>query len=462
MKRFLLSHVGTILVVLLLGAVAWIALDDWERTKGVFQTAWSNSVTNHAPSADADTIPDPPSRSNSTTNHTPSADATEAAGFFSTIQWRQLLSDNTPGQWFVVLAAVFLGFLAGKIAATIVGRAGRALEQRGLATRAHIMTSLVGPISLALLTFGLSVGVAVLTIGPESNLPAFLSQILNLLYTIAAVWYIYNLVDLIDLGFNRLRGRLESRLDAQLIPILRRSLRVVLVLVAVLYVASNIFDQDVSAWLTGLGIAGLAVSLAAQDSLKSLFGSFVILLDRPFKVGERIIYDRYDGVIEDIGFRSTKLRTLTGNLVTIPNANIASSAIENVGRRPYIQRVMNVAITYDTPREKVVEAVALLKSILAEAGIREPIHPTIGGEERPPRVFFSDYGATSLNLQVIYWYAPPAWWDYMAHAERVNLRILEEFERAGIEFAFPTQTLYLAGDPRRKLVVESSDAGAKT
>jgi MscS family membrane protein len=437
MKRFLLSHLGTILIALLLAVVVWIALNDPEKTKSVLSTAWSNTIS--SPAADPD--------------------APKAAAVLQTIEWRRLLSDNSPGQWFVVLAAIFLGFLAGKIAATIVGRAGRALDERGLRARAHIMASLVGPISLALFTFGLSVGVFVLTL--EDALAAFLTQILNLLYTASIVWYIYNLVDLLDITFQRLRGRIESRLDAQLIPLLRRSLRVVLVLVAFLYVARNVFDQDVSAWLTGLGIAGLAVSLAAQDSLKSLFGSFVILLDRPFKVGERIIYDRYDGVIEDIGFRSTKLRTGAGNLVTIPNANIASHPIENVSRRPFIQRVFNVTIACDTPREKIVEAIATLKGILAENGIREPIHPTVAGEYQPPRVYFSDYNASSLNIQVSYWYAPPAYWDYMAHAERLNLRILEEFERLGIEIAFPTQTLYLAGDPRRKLVLETSGSERK-
>ena len=86
---------------------------------------------------------------------------------------------------------------------------------------------------------------------------------------------------------------------------------------------------------------------------------------------------------------------------------------------------------------------------------KEPIHATIDGDEFPPRVYFNDYNAESLNLFVIYWYVPPAYWDYLDHAQRLNLRIFEEFEKAGIEFAFPTQTLYLAGDPKRQLAVRT-------
>jgi len=239
-----------------------------------------------------------------------------------------------------------------------------------------------------------------------------------------------------------------------LIPLIRKTLRIFLVVIGVLFVADSVFNQNIGALLAGLGIAGIAVSLAAQDSLKNVFGSITILMDRPFRIGERIVYADFDGVIEEIGFRSTKLRTLTGHLVTIPNSNIVNDPVENIGRRPYIRRIINVTITYDTPREKILQAVQILRNILEEEGIREPIHPTIDGDEYPPRVYFNDFNADSLNILVIYWFAPPAYWDYLEHAQRVNLRIFEEFERAGIEFAFPTRTLYLAGDPKRELVLK--------
>jgi MscS family membrane protein len=263
-----------------------------------------------------------------------------------------------------------------------------------------------------------------------------------------------NLVTVVEAAIERLRGKKASALDRQLVPMIGQTLRVVVVVLGVLFVAQGVFGLNVGPWLAGLGIIGLGVSLAAQDSIKNLFGSITILLDQPFAVGERINYAGYDGVVEEIGFRSTKVRTLVGHVVTIPNAKIANESVENIARRPTIRRTINVTITYDTPREKIEEAVEILRRILAEDGIREPIHPVIKGDELFPRVYFNDYNAESLNIFVIYWYAPPEWWPYMEHAQKLNLRIFEEFEAAGIEFAFPTQTLFLAGDAKRRLAVE--------
>ena len=160
-------------------------------------------------------------------------------------------------------------------------------------------------------------------------------------------WYAFNLVSVVDVMLRRLTAKTDSSLDDQLVPLIRKTLRIFLVAVGVMFVVDSVFGQNVGALLAGLGIAGLAVSLAARPSLENLFGSITILLDRPFKVGQRIVYSGYDGVIEDIGFRSTKIRTGTGHLVTIPNANIVNNPVENIGDRPYIRRTMNVTITYD-------------------------------------------------------------------------------------------------------------------
>ena len=128
------------------------------------------------------------------------------------------------------------------------------------------------------------------------------------------------------------------------------------------------------------------MSLAAQDSLKNLFGSITILFDRPFQVGERIVFAGHDGTIEEIGFRSTKVRTLTGHLVTIPNSNIVNDPVENIGKRPFIRRTMNVTITYDTPRDKIEQAAQIIRDILEEEGIGEPIHPVVRDTALPHAV----------------------------------------------------------------------------
>ena len=360
--------------------------------------------------------------------------------------------DNSLARWFVFVTVVFAGLLLGRIVAAILSAIGRNLKHRDWDARAHIPADLAMPAWLAVFTLGLQVGFTALKMNAATTAGAVTT--VQFLYSLAAFWYVYKLVGVVEVGLHRIGNVKEIRIDLQLIAPIRKTLRVVVVVIAVLFIVSVVFDYNVRAWLAGLGIAGLAVSLAAQDSLKNLFGSITILIDRPFRVGERIVYSGYDGVIEEIGFRSTTVRTGTGHLVSIPNSSIVNGSVENIGRRPFIRRNMDIGITYDTPRDKIEEAVQIVKNLLEEEGIREPIHQTVNGNEFPPRVFFNDMLAASLNITVLYWYAPPDYWDYMEHAQRLNLRIFEEFERAQIEFAFPTQTLYLAGDERRRLAVE--------
>jgi MscS family membrane protein len=144
----------------------------------------------------------------------------------------------------------------------------------------------------------------------------------------------------------------------------------------------------------------------------------------------------------------------------VPNSSLINDSIENVGRRRTIRRMMNLGITYDTPRERISQAVEAIREILEEPGIREPIHPMVGWDKFPPRVFFQDYLADSLNILVVYWFAPADHWEYMAHAEQVNLRIFEEFERLGVSFAFPSRTVYLANDSARDLRMRLSKEDA--
>jgi MscS family membrane protein len=223
-----------------------------------------------------------------------------------------------------------------------------------------------------------------------------------------------------------------------LVPIVRKSLRVTVVLFAVVSIAQSLSDKPISALIAGLGLGGLAFALAAQDTIKNLFGSLVIFSDKPFGLGDRINYDGHDGTIEEVGLRSTRLRRLDGHQVTIPNGELANKSIHNIAKRPFIRRIFTIGVTYDTSPEKVKEAKAILEDILKD---HEGLDPK---GELLPRVYFSDFSASSLDFKCMYWYHPPAYWDYMDFSERVNMEILQRFNEAGIEFAFPTQTIHLA------------------
>jgi MscS family membrane protein len=350
------------------------------------------------------------------------------------IDFPGLLADNRPGNWLGLATGIVAGWIAGRLLAAILRGLARRCQRRGWNARQRVLSGLAGPASLASLTLGLMAGLS--NVAMSGPLTLFWSRTLLLLYSIAALWYASNLIGLVDLLFRRLRS--GSALDQQLAPLVRKTLRFLLLVLGVLFVVSSVFDRDIGAWLAGLGIAGLAVSLAAQDSLKNLFGSITILVDRPFLVGQSIRYGGYEGQVEEIGFRSTKLRTDGGSLVTIPNSKIVNDLVENTDRR-YFRRSLTLKIPFSTPPEKVAEALAILGKIFDEEAIREPVHPLIDGVPWPPRIYFSDFAAEGLSISATYWYAPPSWWDFQEHAQKVNLRIVEEFFQAGIGWAPPAE-----------------------
>jgi MscS family membrane protein len=266
-----------------------------------------------------------------------------------------------------------------------------------------------------------------------------------------------------------------QQLDQQLIRLLIRLVSVVIAVVIVIEEMHQI-GFSLATLVAGAGVGGLAIALAIQDTLKNIFAGIELALDKPFVVGQRVLMKNYEGDIEEIGLRSTKIRTLTGHQVVIPNQDVARLDVENIGRRPHIRRRFNITVTYDTPPDKIRRAVEILREILfvpetkapaAEANGQSPdvsagleprqSHPNeaINQPDFPPRVYFSDFNPDSLNILVIYWFHPPDLWQFLEHAHWVNLQIIERFNAEGIDFAFPSQTLYHAGDTKRPLLFGS-------
>ncbi len=353
-------------------------------------------------------------------------------------------------QWFgllmILLASVVVDFLSRLVLRPFVRRlANRYLGEPDEQSLAYTLRPI-----------GLAIGAAIFLL-LLNNLLGLTGRALTILVVAGKVvvivgmtWAAWALTDLAADVLLKKAKATKTTFDDMLVPLMRKTFKLFIVAFGMIYVAKSL-DIPLAPLLGSLGLAGLAISFAAQDIVKNLFGGVMIFLDKPFEIGERINFQGYDGVIEEIGFRTTRLRTLTGHLVTIPNGSITNEPVENIGRRPYIRRTMNIGITYDTPRDKIEQAVEIVRGILEEDELREPIHQSVGDDAYPPRVYFNDYADVSLNIIVLYWFMPPAYWDYIEHAQKFNLRLFEEFEKAGIEFAFPTQTLYLAGDPKRPL-----------
>ena len=261
--------------------------------------------------------------------------------------------------------------------------------------------------------------------------------------TIALFWFILSLVQILDVYLKKWAAGTESTIDDMLVPIVAKTLKVFIIVIGGIIVIQNLTGLKIGPLLASLGIGGIAVALAAKDSVANFFGTLTILFDKPFQVGQRIIADQYDGIVESVGFRSTQIRTLTGHLVTIPNEKLANSSLENIGERPYIRWLTNIGITYDTPPEKIEKAVQIIREILENhKGMKEDF---------PPRVFFNGFNDWSLNIMVIAWYHPPNYWDFQAWLQKTCLEIMRRFETEDIDFAFPSHTIYMANDDKRQL-----------
>ncbi|HID78728.1 MAG TPA: mechanosensitive ion channel, partial [Planctomycetaceae bacterium] len=208
----------------------------------------------------------------------------------------------------------------------------------------------------------------------------------------------------------RLRG-----VDVYLIRILCRGLG--LVAAAIIFLEGGRYlGLPITTLLASAGIGGLAIALSAQGMIKGLFGTVTVLLDKPYRVGERIIVNGQDGIVEEIGLRSTKLREfLTNNLISIPNDQMAEAEIQNIGKRKHISRITDLHIPLDTPREKIQKAVAAVRAVLENQEGMDP--------EYPPRVYFNEFNPDSFNIRIMYWFTPPELWKFLEFSEKVNFEI---------------------------------------
>jgi MscS family membrane protein len=350
---------------------------------------------------------------------------------------------NSAWRMLALFGVILLSLFLGKVAKSMLAGVGGRFEARNRPVMAITLQAISRGVVFLMAAAGISLGFPILQL---SGWVAEASDTVSaILLSVGIGYFLYWLVDIPSTWFSRVAGRTETKLDDMLVPIIRKSLRVTVVILVLVQVAQILSDKPITSIIAGLGIGGLALALAAQDTVKNFFGSVVLFVDKPFEMGDRIVVDGEDGPVEEVGLRSTKIRTLDGHLVTIPNGELANRMIRNIGKRPYIRRVANITITYNTPPEKVERAVEIIKEILDN---HEGMHPDL-----PPRVYFNEFNADSLNILFIYWYHPPEYWAYMDFTERFNKEVFRRFNEEGIEFAFPTQTVYLAGDNTRPITI---------
>jgi small-conductance mechanosensitive channel len=189
---------------------------------------------------------------------------------------------------------------------------------------------------------------------------------------------------------------------------------------------------NITALVAGLGVGGIAVALAVQNILGDLFASLSIVLDKPFAVGDFIIIDDYLGSVENVGLKTTRLRSLSGEQLVMSNADLLSSRIRNYGRMYERRIVFNLGVTYQTPREKLKKIPGIIRAAVESQE-----------KTRFDRSHFKAYGDFALDFETVYYVLEPDYNVYMDIQQSVNLAIHERFEQETIEFAYPTQTVYV-------------------
>ena len=337
-------------------------------------------------------------------------------------------------QYLASLIYIFLAFYVSKaLDAFITGRVKKWAEKTTTKLDDLLVQVLRGPVKIIAFVILLHIGMRVYS-WPEV-LADFFSKALKIIVAVSITYVLLKVVDVV-LGVWRDRTATpeNEQFGKQLLPLIGKSLKVFVVIIAALVTSQNL-GFNVTGLIASLSIGGLAVGLAAQDTLANLFGAVAVLMDKPFKVGDRIQLDSLDGTVEAIGFRSTRVRNLDGHLVTVPNKTMGNATITNITARPNIKTVMNVGLTYDTPPEKVRRALQILEDVYKR-------HPKTSDFV----MSFNKFESSSLNILVVHWWGDTDFKAYLAGIQEMNLKLKERFDAESIEFAFPTQTLHLKAD----------------
>lgn len=260
-----------------------------------------------------------------------------------------------------------------------------------------------------------------------------IKAIIPLLLTIV----VYKMVDLFSDFLRSKAEETESTLDDQLVPLVRKILKIFVVIVGGLFVLMNL-NVNIIPLLTGLSIGSLALALAAQDTLKNFFGSVMIFVDRPFQIGQWITSGDVDGTVEEVGFRSTRIRTFRNSLVYVPNGIIADSTIDNHGLRNFRRFYTKIGVMYDTPPDLIEVFVQGLRDLVEK-------HPKTVKENT--QIHFNEMGDFSLNIMFYIFFDVPTWKDELIARDEILMGILRLAENLGVNFAFPTQTLHMETFP---------------
>jgi len=342
--------------------------------------------------------------------------------------------DNIWVQLAVAAAIVFIALLIrGFLTRIIFNILLRVTSKTKTGVDSALVFASEGPFRKLIVITGLYIALAYM------GLPESVMDFINTLFRSA-------IIILISSGFYNLVGgpavtEIGVRLEVEktIVGFVTKVFRFIIIALTITIIAQE-WDYDVSGFIAGLGLGGLAFALAAQDAAKNIFGGIVILLDKPFAVGDWILTPSVEGTVEEMTFRSTKVRTFANALVTVPNAVVANEAITNWTRMQKRRVSFHLGVTYTTPRDKMQTCVKRIQELLEN-------HP----EVHPDTIFvrFDQFNDSSLDIFIYYFTNTTVWGEFMAVKEEINFKIMEILEDEGVSVAFPSRSIYFANQLKK-------------
>lgn len=343
-------------------------------------------------------------------------------------------------QYLGILILVTLGFVVHLVFTVVLRKILFALLHKygKLDLANQFLNPAVRPFSLVIIAWLASILIPVL------QLPAFVATnlilLVHALIPFFATFFFYRLVDILGHYLKKMADKSENTLDDQLVPLVTKILHVFVIIVGFVAILRG-FKFDIWPLLTGLSIGGLAFALAAQDTLKNFFGSLMIFIDRPFQIGDWVTAGDIDGTVEEVGFRSTRVRTFRDSVMYVPNSVISNNMVDNHGRRNYRRFYTKLGITYDTPARLIEVFVKGVEEIVIK-------HPDTRKDYY--NIFLNEYGGSALEVMLYIFFKVPDWNNELRCRQEIMLEINKLAEHLGVRFAFPTQTLMIEQVPGQK------------
>lgn len=292
-----------------------------------------------------------------------------------------------------------------------------------------ILQELEKPLRWLLVIFGVYLSAIYLPLTPYQDF--LMAKFFRTAFIILIVWGFYKGSG--PFLFEELSKKMEIEIDRILIPFLTKVVKSIIIALALTIIAQE-WGYDVTGFIAGLGIGGLAVALAAKDAIANVFGGIIIITEKPFSIGDWIYTPSVEGTVEDISFRSTKVRTFAKALVTVPNSTLANEAITNWTQMGKRRVTFHLGVTYTTPVDKLRSCVERIRELLEK-------HPEVDKETIFVR--FDNFNDSSLDIFIYFFTITTVWGEFLEVKEDINFKIMEILEEEGVSVAFPSRSIYL-------------------